>query len=79
MLLSGCERSNKEGWRRRPRRALSSVSCLKRIAWDEEEKRFFVFNLIDNTDQVLTEEQLMDRGYTNIKSAIIMGALYRDD
>lgn len=51
----------------------------KRIEWDEEEKRFFIFNLIDDTEQVLTEEQLMDRGYTNIGYAMTKGALYKDD
>jgi hypothetical protein len=51
----------------------------KRIQWDDEEKRFFIFNLIDDTEQVLTKDQLMDRGYTNIGYAITKGALYRKD
>ena len=38
----------------------------KRIEWAEEEKRFFIFNLIDDTEQVLTEEQLMDRSQYRI-------------
>ena len=51
----------------------------KRIEWDDEENRFFIFNLIDDTEQILKEDQLMDRGYTNIGYAITKGALYRED
>jgi hypothetical protein len=51
----------------------------KRITWDDDNKRFFIFNFIDDTKQVLTEEQLMDREYTNIGYAITKGALYKDD
>jgi hypothetical protein len=56
-----------------------NLRSSKRIEWDEEEKRFFVFNLIDDTEQVLTEKQLMDHQYTNIGYAMAKGALYRDD
>ena len=55
-----------------------NLRSSKRIEWDQEEKRFFVFNLIDDTEQVLTEKQLMDPGYTNIGCAMTKGALYRD-
>ena len=34
----------------------------KRIIWDEEDKRFFIINDIDDTEQVLTGAQLMDKG-----------------
>lgn len=56
--------------------------CLrstKHIVWDEEGKRFFVFNYIDNTEQELTEAQLMDRDCTNIGYAMTEGALFKDD
>jgi len=38
----------------------------KDIVWDAEAKRFHVFNHIDQTEQHLTERQLMDRCFTNI-------------
>jgi hypothetical protein len=55
--------------------------CLrstKHIVWDEEDKRFFIFNYIDDTEQMLTEAQLMDREYTNIGYAMTKGALFKD-
>ena len=51
----------------------------KQIIWDEEDKRFFILNYIDNTEQMLTEAQLMDTGYTNIGYAMTKGALFKDD
>ena len=51
----------------------------KRIVWDEEEGRFFIINFIDNTEQELTEAQLMDKGFTNIGLAMTRGALFKDD
>jgi len=51
----------------------------KRIIWNEEDKRFFILNYIDGTEQVLTEAQLMDKGYTNIGYAMTKGALFKDD
>ena len=51
----------------------------KRIIWDEGDKHFFIFNYIDDTEQVLTEAQLMDREYTNIGYAMTKGALFKDD
>lgn len=50
----------------------------KRIIWDEKEERFFIFNYIDDTEQVLTESQLMDKSYTNIGYAMTKGALFKD-
>jgi hypothetical protein len=50
----------------------------KRIIWDEEEGRFFIINFIDDTEQELTEAQLMDKGYTNIGFAMTQGALFKD-
>jgi len=51
----------------------------KRIIWDEEKKRFFIRNYIDDTKQKLTEAQLMDQDYTNIGYAMTTGALFKDD
>ena len=56
--------------------------CLrssKYIDWDEERKLFIIWNYIDDTEQVLTEAQLMDRDYTNIGYAMTKGALFKDD
>ena len=39
-------------------------------------KKFHVTNEIDGTEQELTEQQLMDRTYTNIGYALEHGALY---
>lgn len=58
---------------------VGNLRSSKRIIWDEEEGRFFVLNLIDDTEQELTEAQLMDREYTNIGFAISRGALFKDD
>jgi len=51
----------------------------KRIVWEEGAKRFFIINFIDDTEQVLTEAQLMDKSYTNIGYAMTKGALFKDD
>jgi hypothetical protein len=51
----------------------------KRIVWEEEERKFFIINFIDDTEQELTEAQLMDKGYTNIGYAMTKGALFKDD
>jgi len=51
----------------------------KRIVWDEEDRRFYIINFIDDTEQELTEAQLMDRDYTNIGYAMTRGALFKDE
>lgn len=56
-----------------------NLRSSKRIIWDEEDKRFFIINFIDDTEQELTEAQLMDREYTNIGYAMTRGALFKDD
>jgi hypothetical protein len=56
-----------------------NLRSSKRIVWDEEEKRFFIINFIDDSEQELTEAQLMDKGYTNIGYAMTKGALFKDD
>jgi hypothetical protein len=56
--------------------------CLrssKYINWDDKEKCFVVWNYIDDTEQELTEAQLMDQDFTNIGYAITRGALFKDD
>ena len=51
----------------------------KDIVWDGDAKRFHIFNHIDQTEQHLTERQLMARGYTNIGYAMKNGALFKHD
>ena len=56
-----------------------NLRSSKRIVWDEEDKRFYIFNYLDDTEQTLTEAQLMDRDYTNIGYAMTRWALFKDD
>ena len=56
-----------------------NLRSSKRIVWDEEDRRFYIINFIDDTEQELTEAQLMDRDYTNIGYALTRGALFKDD
>jgi hypothetical protein len=56
-----------------------NLRSSKRIVWDEEDKRFYIFNYLDDTEQALTEAQLLDREYTNIGYAMTRGALFKDD
>ena len=56
-----------------------NLRSSKRIIWTEEGKRFFILNYIDDTEQVLSEAQLMDKAYTNIGYAMTKGALFKDD
>jgi len=51
----------------------------KDIVWDAQSNKFHVFNHIDQTEQHLTERQLMDKSRTNIGFAMAKGALFKDD
>jgi hypothetical protein len=51
----------------------------KDIAWDAKAKKFHIFNDIDQTEQHLTEHQLMDETLTNIGYAMKKGALFKHD
>jgi len=51
----------------------------KDIVWEAEAKKFHVFNHIDQTEQHLTERQLMDERLTNIGYAMKRGALFKHD
>ena len=53
---------------------LRSSKC---ISWFEDTKTFFILNEIDGSEQELSEEQLMDKEYTNIGEAIKKGAFYK--
>jgi hypothetical protein len=51
----------------------------KDIVWDTEAKKFHIFNHIDQTEQHLTEQQLMGKSVTNIGYALTKGALFKHD
>jgi len=55
-----------------------NLRSSKWIVWDEEATQFYVTNLIDGTEQSLTEDQIMNREYTNIGYAMTKGALFMD-
>lgn len=50
----------------------------KHIRYYPDENRFYVLNLIDDSEQELTENQIMDKGYTNIGAAMQKSALIMD-
>jgi hypothetical protein len=50
----------------------------KHIRYYPEDNSFFVLNLIDGSEQELTESQILDKAYTNIGEAMEKGALIMD-
>ena len=54
-----------------------NLRSSKWIVWDAEDQKFYITNYIDGTDQTLTENQLMDKEWTNIGYAMTKGALYK--
>ena len=50
----------------------------KDIVWDAQAKKFHIFNHIDQTEQHLTERQVLDESFTNIGYAMKKGALFKD-
>lgn len=50
----------------------------KFIEYSQKDNTFYVFNYIDDSDQTLTESQILDSNYTNIGEAIQKGALIMD-
>ena len=50
----------------------------KHIRYYPEDKNFYVLNLIDDSEQELTESQILDGAYSNIGEAIRKGALIMD-
>jgi len=55
------------------------LRSTKDIVWDADAKTFHVFNQIDQTEQQLTEQQIMDERLTNIGYAMKRGALFKHD
>ena len=50
----------------------------KHIRYYPDDNSFYVLNLIDDSEQELTESQLLDSEYTNIAEAMEKGALIID-
>ena len=54
------------------------LSSSKHIEYFPDDNSFYVFNLIDDSEQELTESQILDRSYSNIGKAMKKGALIMD-
>ena len=55
--------------------------CLrssKHIRFYPDDNSFYVLNLIDDSEQELTESQILDKAYTNIGEAMKKGCLIKD-
>ncbi len=50
----------------------------KHIRYYSDDNSFYVLNLIDDSEQELTEVQILDSGYSNIGEAMEKGALIKD-
>jgi uncharacterized protein YaaR (DUF327 family) len=50
----------------------------KYISYNPDDNSFYVLNYIDDSEQELTENQLLDSEYTNIAEAMEKGALIID-
>ena len=50
----------------------------KHIRFHPDDNSFYVLNLIDDSEQKLTEAQILDSTYTNIGEAMEKGALIMD-
>ena len=56
-----------------------NLRSSKWIVWNDYNRVFFITNFMDGSEQKLTEQQIMDRQYTNIGFAMTRGALFKDD
>jgi len=50
----------------------------KFIRYNPDDNSFYVFNYIDDSEDVLTEAQILDKSFGNIAKAIEKGALIMD-
>ena len=50
----------------------------KHIRYYPDDNSFYVLNFIDDSEQELTESQILDKAYTNIGEAMKKGALIMD-
>ncbi len=51
----------------------------KHIRYYPDDNSFYVLNLIDSSEQELTESQILDSSFTNIGEAMKKGALIMDE
>ena len=56
-----------------------NLRSSKWIVWNDYNRVFFIANFVDGSEQKLTEQQIMDRQYTNIGFAMTKGALFEND
>ncbi len=56
-----------------------NLKSSKWILWDEKAQVFIVRNHIDQSEQVLTEEQILDASHTNVGVAMSRKALFKAD
>jgi len=54
------------------------LKSSKHIRYYPDDNSFYVLNLIDESEQELTEAQILDSSYTNIGEAMRKGALIMD-
>jgi len=50
----------------------------KHIRFHPDDNSFYVLNLIDDSEQELTETQILDSAYTNVGEAMKKGSLIMD-
>jgi hypothetical protein len=55
-----------------------NLRSSKHIKYYPDDNSFYVLNLIDDSEQELTESQILDKAYTNIGEAMKKGALIMD-
>ena len=55
-----------------------NLRSSKHIRYYPDDNSFYVLNLIDDSEQELTESQIFDSGYSNIGEAMEKGALIKD-
>jgi hypothetical protein len=55
-----------------------NLRSSKHIKYYPDDNSFCVFNFIDDSEQELTESQILDKAYTNIGEAMKKGALIMD-
>ena len=54
------------------------LRSFKHIRYYPDDNSFYVLNFIDDSEQELTEAQILDSGYSNIGEAMEKGALIKD-
>ena len=55
-----------------------NLRSSKHIRYYPDDNSFYVLNLIDDSEQELTEAQILDSAYSNISEAMKKGALIVD-